>query len=272
MGSLRLECEQDAGDGKGFIFRTVSDNLKVLTTDKKRVDRYDGRRIWKIGVSVASGCGVGCVYCFTNTYPRVRQLLASEIVEQAEYVLGLPENQDAADAFDEIKISFKQMGDPVLNPHQTCEAIRVLRKRHPDFLYVVSTSAPRKLELFSELATLVRDGVRVRLQFSCHTTSDEERKALSPRLKMMSFGEIAEVVNRWPGERVTLNFVVMKGHAYDAKALRQLFDPGRVFVKVNYLDPNSQLVKFGLEDQTKEEVSAFTQALAAEGFAYAYRQ
>ena len=271
MGSLRLEREQDAGDGKGFIFRTVSDNLKVLTTDKKLVDRYNGRRVWKIGVSVASGCGVGCVYCFTNTYSRVRQLLAEEMIGQAEFVLGLPENCGTAGSFDEIKISFKQMGDPALNPHQTCEAIRVLHEHHPDFLYVVSTSAPKKPQLFWGLGNLVRSGVNIRLQFSCHTTSDEERKVLSPKLSMMSFDGIAEVVRNWPGERVTLNFVVMKGRAYDAKALRQLFDPGKVFVKVNYLDPNSQLAKFGLEDQTKEEVSAFTQALAAEGFTYAFR-
>lgn len=269
MKKLILVQERDIGDGRGFIFKTAEDGLPVLVADKKLKDKYDGKQKLKVGISLSSGCGVKCIYCFTNNYKHYRPLTADEIMEQARFVLALPENSSGS--FDEVKISCKQMGDPALNFENTCEAIEQLSMEFPTSSFVVSTSGPSNISFFERLQTVVNKGANVRLQFSCHTTSDMERSFLSPAIKMMTFAEIAKEVKRWNGSIVTLNFVMLEGFSYDSGAIERNFDPKKVFIKVNYLDPNTQLKKNGLRDMRKEDVNKFTEALKIGGFQYAFR-
>jgi len=252
------------------MLRTVKDNLRVLSADKYRPDAIDGNPRRKICLSLSSGCRVGCIYCFTRNYPVFRPLAVREIVEQAELILIRPAPPIKHPK--NLKFSFKQMGDPLLNPVSTCEAVSLLARQFPAASFVVSTSGPRNPAFFRRLQRVAESGARTRLQFSCHTTSDEERVRLSPALPMMRFDEIAAVANNWNGERVSLNFVMLAGFSYDAEVLKQKFDPAKVFIKISRLDPNSQIAKSGLKDLKKAEVLKFTRALETAGFTLAFRQ
>ncbi len=265
MKQLKLQQIKKLGDGQGLVSYTTKDNLVVLSTNNILRDAQDDKLKRKIGVSLCSGCGVKCLYCFTNNLKRFRPLSVNEITEQVDMIL---EQATDEGMFDEIKISFKQMGDPLLNPN-VIEAIKLLHQQCPNFNFVVSTSGPKTNQyLFGELQDL---GVNIRLQFSCHTTSDKERRFLSPGIPIMTLVEISQVVNSWNSGLVTLNFVMLKGFEYSVNKLKQIFDPNRVFIKVNYLDDNSQLKKHGLYDVPKEEVANFTEALQRNGFKYAFR-
>ena len=266
---LILEKTKILGDGWGFVFRTLKDNLLVLSTNKELSDSFDGSFKRKIGVSLSTGCGVGCIYCFTNGLSFFRPLSVEEIVEQVDNVLRvIPEEE----VFDEIKVSFKQMGDPLLNPDNTIEAIRLLHQKFQNFSFVVSTSAPNINRYFFDKLQQLQDlGLDIRLQYSCHTTSDAERQSLSPKLPMMTLEEISQVANNWRGNLVTLNFVLFKGFSYSVSELRKLFDPSKVFIKVNYLDDNCQLRKNNLSDLDKADVKEFVQSLSDVGFNFSFR-
>ena len=268
MKNLRLiSPPEDIGDGIGFRLET-RDGYPVLTADKKMIDQYSGKRMWKIGVSVSSGCGISCIYCFTRKFRHFRPLSKDEIVEQVEFVISQPGNSPSG--FDEMKVCFKQMGDPLLNPENTYLAIRKLHERHANLCFVISTSGPnRNRSFFTRLNNLVNGGKNIRLQFSCHTTSDVERERLSPRLSMLTFAEIAEIVKEWNGGPVTLNFVTFADFSYDAKVIERLFPLKKVFLKLNYIDHHAGTQS--LRDADESWIQKFETDLRAAGFQLAYR-
>lgn len=139
---LELKFAKETNDGTGYVFLTT-DKYKVLSADKVIYDEYEEKVKRKIGVSLSSGCNVGCIYCFTNNM-KYRPLSKKEIIFQAEHILS---NRSFEDKYYETKIdtkiSFKQMGDPLLNPSNTIDAIIELYEKHPDFQYVVSTCGPK---------------------------------------------------------------------------------------------------------------------------------
>ncbi|MFC1608705.1 radical SAM protein [Patescibacteria group bacterium] len=268
--SIELVETRVINQGRGFVSRT-KDNFKVLSADKVFYDEYEGIIKRKIGLSLCSGCQVGCTYCFTGEYSKFRQLTSSEIVVQAEMIL---EKQQVVDGVSRTNISLKQMGDPLTNPQNTLKAIEKLHDRYPNFEFIVSTSGPEcnVAEFFAGLRALQDRGIKIRLQFSCHTTSDFERVKLSPRIVMMDYYLIMDVVRIWSKEPVTLNFVLMKGFEYDVSKLARIFDPRLVFIKVNYIDQNRQTNFQGLENAENALVSRFIEELKQFGFNYAFRQ
>lgn len=265
--NLRLVSERELEDGRGFIFRT-GENCIVLSADKILWDDRENKLRRKIGVSLSSGCGVGCVYCFTRDYANVRILTPDEIIEQVWYVLehGFPKAK-----FDETKISYKQMGDPGINAVNTCEAIQEIHEANAEYAHVVSTAGLKSSPLFCRLRELEKEGVRLRLQFSCHTTSDAERAFLSPKLPLLTIGEIAKICNGWNNGKVTLNFMMIEGLEYDAEKVQRLFFPDKAFIKINFIDPNSQTHALGLEDMPQDKVVKFYDKMESYGFECAYR-
>ena len=221
-------------------------------------------------MSLCSGCKIGCLYCFTRNFEHFRSLTSFEIIEQAEVLL---KRKGSHPGVFETKVSFKQMGDPLVNPVETLKAIEGLKNSFPDFSFVVSTSGPNCSNSFFKSLQLFSDcGVKIRLQFSCHTTSDQERHDLSSGVRMMNLEEVAEVVERWHGGLVTLNFVIMEGFEYQVVKIKRLFDPDKVFIKVNYLDPNSQTRRLGLKDAEMSFVKSFAKDLNANHFRWSFRQ
>lgn len=258
--------------GRGYELET-SDGHPVYATDGILVDSREGVRRRKIGVSLCSGCRVGCRYCFTRRIDRFRKLTLEEIIAQVELVMA--DSGWLPGGYDELKVSFKQMGDPLVNPANTLKAIRGLAQRLPEATFVVSTSGPWcETSFFPELSEMAVSGVRVRLQFSCHTTSDEERRKLSPELGMMPYGTLGTLARVWSkatGGRVTLNFVVMDGFTYDPSAIRRHFDPDTVFVKVGRIDPNACTASESLVTASGDAVREFEAGLEREGFVFARR-
>lgn len=268
-GVLTVRRVRRLYSGRGYELAT-EDGHPVYTADGILADSREDVRRRKIGVSLCSGCRVGCVYCFTNRLDRFRRLKPEEIVAQVE--LALADSAWLPGSYDELKVSFKQMGDPLVNPLNTLEAIRRLAKAYPDATFVVSTSGPWCEEsFFPELSGIAAAGARIRLQFSCHTTLDEERRLLSPRLPMMNFDTLGTLSRIWRHGRVTLNFIVLEGYVYDAASIRRHFRPEDVFVKVGRIDPNACTRSAGLVTASDDAVSGFETALEREGFAFARR-
>jgi len=268
MQSIELVNTCEIGQGKGFKVRTVSDKVPILSADKTLID--NGRRIRKIGVSLCSGCPVGCIYCFTRTFNHFRPLKSIEIIDQVKMIIN--SEGISYDASTETKVSFKQMGDPLANPLPTLSAILAIHHLFPSFTFVVSSSGPRQdVDFFKYLNDVASRGINIRLQFSCHTTSDTERAMLSPELPMMSYSEISDIIKNWDFSKVTLNFVLMDGYEYDVSKIAKHFNPERVFIKINYIDTNSQTKKWNIKNADSIIVHAFQNDLKKYGFSSAWR-
>ncbi len=270
MGLLRLEDIRKTNDGAGYVFSTA-EGLPVFTTDKKLNDE-EGLK-WKLGLSLSSGCKVGCEYCFTKNLAFYKKLSVEEIVEQADFIAKLPGNEPSS--FDQVKVELKEMGDPLLNRKNTIDAIRTIHEKY-GFMHVVSTSAPYNPKFFEDLKTARDEGIPIRLQFSCHTTSDEDRKKLSPNLRMMTFKEISDAIGYWHDpareeSRATLNFVPMEGFELDGEKVCRNFDPEKVFIKISYLDINDVNKKNGIQNAEDLKVNSFIGTLERKGFCYAHR-
>ena len=111
---------------------------------------FEKQNKWKIGVSLSTGCDVGCIYCFTRNLDFYRPLSVEEIVEQASFVYD--QNNFSDKQIDEVKIEMKEMGDPALNVDGVCGAIRILNDKFLNLLYVVSSSGVKNYSLFELLS------------------------------------------------------------------------------------------------------------------------
>ncbi len=270
MTVLELLKRQTLEDGQGIMLRAKLDGAEILAVDKRRPATADTKSLRKLCVSVCSGCAIGCIYCFTNGRHHYRPLTATEIIEQVEALIKFAPETALTD-FAETKITFKEMGDPLLNPQAVLATIDHLTTVKSDFHFIVSTAAPQlNLWFYEALAQRLKTN-RIRLCFSCHTTSTEERLRLNPKMKMLDLKQISEQVRKWPGLPVTLNFIVIDGFTYDLDRLAELFDPNRVFIKLNYFDDNEFVRKAGLKNATPECVAKLEQELTARGYQWSQR-
>lgn len=266
MDNIRLESRTRLKNGTGYFLK-AADGYRILSSDTFLKESKGAVR--KLGISVSSSCRVGCRYCFTNRYPSYRQLSENEITQQAYFLLN--SNPDLCSRYS-LKISLKQMGDPVLNSKNVLKALRRFAINLPGAMQVVSTSAPKNNgEFFRDLQAIQDRGANIRLQFSCHTTSDAERAYLSPKIRMMSLSEIGKVANEWRGQKVTLNFVIFEGYTYDVKELEKIFSPEKVFIKLNHIDHNELTQKSGFRDAVKSIRNVFSEELERAGYQFAYR-
>jgi 23S rRNA (adenine2503-C2)-methyltransferase len=255
-------------NGWGYVFRTF-DSLPILTKSSITYDDLECKTNWKIGLSLCSGCNVGCIYCFTNHLQKFRPLSVDEIVGQVEYILANHSPQKV----DGTKIEMKEMGDPTQNSANVCESILRINSKREGLLFVVSTSGVKEPAFYEDLEKIRRNGPRIRLQFSCHTTDNTTRKKLSPRLNMLTFEEISEIIDDWYDgtERVTLNFVPFQTSELSSEQVMKLFDPKKVFIKISYVDQNRFTKAQGLIDATQSQTREFYEGLISRGFIGAYR-
>lgn len=261
-------------DGIGFLSYT-HDGYQVLSTLKNIKSELP-----KIGVSLCSGCAVRCKFCFTNGYQKFRTLTVQEIINQVKMVIAYGQRHKIIYTGivrigdwifpPRIKISMKQMGDCLLNPFNTIEAIETIAKIYPAFVFVVSTSGPKlqtNKEFFKRISKLDAD---VNLQFSLHTTSDKERKILCSAMPMMSLKDISRITRK-PFSFTTLNFVMFDGFEYSIDKIAKLFKTTNTFIKVNYIDKNTFTEHSKLKDMPESKVKTFTKQLGKYGFKWDFR-
>ena len=283
MSTLTLKKTVNFPYGLGFVSET-GEGYTVYSANTILDDKQDGLKKRKIGISLCSGCSVGCSYCFTNNMKKFKPLEVDEIVDQVQLVLdnSIPEKVDL------VKLSMKQMGDPLVNPYNTLDALSKIMSVYPHKMqYVVSTSASDQgfdgLHFFDVLLNtdefLYSD---IRLQFSMHTTSNYDRMRLHPHQKMLPIVAIARIAKKWHykknfltysggDNRVTLNFVMIKGMEYEVNVIDDNFHPDDVFIKLNYIDDNSCTKKNGYETMDEADVQTFANALSAKGFKCGFR-
>ncbi len=168
---------------------------------------YAGRTTLCLSTQV--GCAMGCTFCATGRMGIVRNLSAAEIVGQVVAMLMAQE----LPATRPVNLVFMGMGEPLHNLDHVMAAFALLT--HPKGLAIpprritVSTSG-----LVSGIARLGTFHPRPRLAISLNATTDEARDRLMPVNRVWNLDALAQALAAFPlqpGERITLEYVLLKG-------------------------------------------------------------
>ena len=213
-------------------FSLFSTKIKETLKDKDgtiklAVELYDGSVIETVlltdkakrktaCVSCQAGCPMKCAFCKTGQIGFLRNLSASEIIEQ---FLHLEREAGSLD-----NIVFMGMGEPMLNLPEIDKAINILA--HPKGRNLskrritISTSG-----LCKGIYEMADKGPEVRLAVSLTTADETLRSELMPINKTNSLDELKQAIkyfNSKSNKRVTLELALMKGLNTDKKAALQV--------------------------------------------------
>lgn len=223
---------------------------------------------WVLIISSLFGCPVRCKMCDAGGNYHGK-LEAEEMLEQIDFMIK-SRFPDGRVNIPKFKIQFARMGEPALN-RNVLEVLRVLPERFdaPGLMPCISTVAPAGAWPFFEELIEIKDELytdgRFQLQFSIHTTDDEQRNELMP-INKMTLGRIADFGERFvkTGDRkVTLNFAMAEGYPVNPSRIGDIFDPEKFIIKLTPINPTNSASENKLASviQDAEKVSDHVEGL-----------
>jgi adenine C2-methylase RlmN of 23S rRNA A2503 and tRNA A37 len=220
----------------GYPIETTDTFLPYYTKDctfktNKVINDEFGNRFerWMIGVSIASGCPVGCKFCATGQLPKYRPLSAEEIVDQVDFVIS--QNGYDPNLAKEFKINYTRMGEIGMNPYEVRRAIELISERYPNTHHYVSTIGIKYMD-FSWIKG------NITLQISLHSLDASRRSALIPIDNLMSIQELGQIRTQ-SNLKTTINLTLVDEADWSIDELKKYFDPNYFFVKISPINKNT---------------------------------
>jgi 23S rRNA (adenine2503-C2)-methyltransferase len=208
-------------------------------------------------VSSEVGCNIACRFCFTGKQKLKRRLTTGQIVGQFLHA------QDSLkkEGLRVTNIVFMGMGEPLDNAEAVFRAIEILHQPNGINLsrkkITVSTSGVVPL-----IPLITKSGTR--LAVSLNAPSNEIRDFVMPINKKWDIWQLLDACRehyRESGDRITFEYVLLKGITDSLEHARQLWDLVRdVPCKINII-PFNEHPGAGFERPTAESVSAFQNEL-----------
>ncbi len=207
---------------------------------------------WVLLVSTSCGCPVKCRMCDAGMDFK-GHLTADQILAQIDFLVEkrYPDHKIPAAKF---KIQFARMGEPAFNS-AVLDVLERLPDRYqaPGLMACVSTIAPRTAGAFMKKLMDIKErqyaNGHFQMQFSVHSTDEQERDALMPVPKY-SLQDIKEYGDRFvtPGDRkITLNFALAKKSLFDVQTLVNTFSPEKFMFKITPLNPTYNVRRHDLK-------------------------
>ena len=220
----------------GFPIETTDTFLPYYTkfcinnTNKMESDGNIGSRAerWMIGVSVASGCPVGCKFCATGNLPKYRPLKAQEIVDQVLFIIG--QNTQNPSEAKEFKINYTRMGEIGMNPFEVRKAIEQISALYPNTHHYISTIGIRGMDL-----SWIKGNIT--LQISLHSLDEARRTNLIPFGNKMSIQELGQI-RTGSNLKTTINLTLVDEADWSITELKKYFDPAHFFIKISPINTN----------------------------------
>jgi 23S rRNA (adenine2503-C2)-methyltransferase len=208
-----------AGVKELFAFTTSRVASSVASEDGTRkllIEEADGERIETVLIptdrfataclSPQVGCAMGCAFCASGSEGFVRNLSASEILQQ---VLHLQQASDTRVSH----VVFMGMGEPLANYDATVGAIRSLvdaRKFNISARRVTVST----VGLPSQIRRLAREDLPITLAISLHAPNDALRRQLIPSAEQFGLEEIIQAAQEFFESRkreITLEYTLLEG-------------------------------------------------------------
>jgi 23S rRNA (adenine2503-C2)-methyltransferase len=152
---------------------------------------------------------MGCTFCATGLMGIVRNLSAAEIVGQVVAML----NHHAHPSDRPVNLVFMGMGEPLHNFDHFMAAFATLTD--PEGLAIpprrITVSTSGLVTGIDRLGTFSR---RPRLALSLNGTTDQDRSRIMPVNRVWNLEALASALGRFPlqpGERITIEYVLLKG-------------------------------------------------------------
>jgi 23S rRNA (adenine2503-C2)-methyltransferase len=184
---------------------------------------------WMIGVSVMSGCPVGCKFCATGNLKRCRNLTAEEILQQVQFVLDKNIGTWITEA-KEFKINYTRMGEPFLNIENVKSAIKTLNEYNPKIHHYIST-----IGIMGANYSWIKPNMT--LQFSVHSFDENYRNWLIPYKYKITLDEMGKVRTA-SRLKTTLNLTMARAEDFSMEKLSALFDKDKFFIKISPINEN----------------------------------
>lgn len=207
-------------------------------------------------ISSQVGCRMGCAFCASTLGGLVRNLSASEMLEQIYSV-----TRDLNKRVDNVVVM--GIGEPMDNYDNVVRFIRILTSDKGLDLSVrnitVSTCG-----IVPGIIRLSGEGLGITLALSLHAVTDEKRKKIMPVAKSYTIAQLMESVDTYfgkTGRRVTFEYSLIAGvndTEEDAKGLAALAAKRGCHVN---LIPVNPVTEAGLKEPDREAVLKFQEKL-----------
>jgi 23S rRNA (adenine2503-C2)-methyltransferase len=258
--------QEDPGDGTvKFLLRLRDGN----TIETVRMTYSYG---YSACVSSQVGCHVGCRFCASAIGGLIRNLTASEMIEQIVLL-----NRDLAREHEGARIArvvVMGMGEPMEN---LPEVLRFLRLAHePEGCAIgwrhmtVSTSG-----MVPGIDALAAEDLPITLAVSLHAPNDEVRSHLVPLNRRYPLAELMPACRRYieaTGRRLTFEYVLIGGVNDLPEHARELARLLRGMLCHVNLIPLNPVAGRGLEPSPPRAMAAFQRVLREAGIAATLRR
>lgn len=270
LGTLEMVATESSVDkSQKYLFKTLDAHTfeSVYMVMKDKQFSLDGRLIAqeKLTFCLSSqiGCQVGCIFCATAKGGFVRNLQASEIVEQVVWL----KRDHHLEPTKGINLVFMGMGEPLHNFKEVVRALKILS--HPAGLNIspkrITISTSGVAPLIDALGAL---DLGIQLAISLHAVDDVLRSKLMPINKTYNIETLINAIKRFPidrRKRVMFEYLIIKNcndAPTHAKALLKLLQGLKA--KVNLI-PYNPTPTSQLERPDLDRVQAFADFLNQRG-------
>ena len=215
---------------------------------------------WVLVISTMYGCPIGCLMCDAGEYYHGK-VSKEGMLEEIDYMINarFPDRRIPIPKF---KVQFARMGEPTLNEN-VLTVLRDLPEIYdaPGLMPCISTIAPKGAEEFLEELIQIKNQYyangRFQLQFSIHSTNEEERRKWM-NSSIWTLDKIAAYGDKWyvQGDRkVTLNFAVAEDSEIDPDEILKHFNPEKYWIKLTPVNPTNRAIHNKLQSGITEENS-----------------
>jgi len=248
-------------DGTAKYLWELRDGNAVETV----VMRYD----YGLSVCISSqvGCRQGCAFCASTIGGLVRNLTASEMLDEVLYT-----QRDQGERISHIVLM--GIGEPLENYDAVLRFLHLVN--HPDGLNIgMRHIALSTCGLTEKIDALAGEDLQITLAVSLHAPDDETRSRLMPVNRGGGIAQLIAACERYyekTGRRVSFEYAMIDGVNDSERQARQLAALARKVKAHINLIPLNHVEERSLAPSTRESIRSFCRILTENGANYTIRR
>jgi 23S rRNA (adenine2503-C2)-methyltransferase len=252
---ISLDVKSSLSDGTTKYLLRLEDSHTIESVFLPEEERAT------ICLSSQVGCKFGCSFCASAPFGFVRNLKASEILDEVLFIKTHNKNQAITN------IVFMGIGEPLDNYNNVMRSIRTLNDRDAFGIgarkITISTCG-----IIPGIETLAKEKLQIELSVSLHSADDKMRSTLVPINRKYPLNDLMAACKDYTKQTrriITFEYILIKGvNASEGDAFRLAGLLTGMMCKVNIISYNQIRAK-GYEPPSIEGVKNFIRTLKSRG-------